>query len=292
MRGLDFALIEEVAAATRAAAKAGPAAAVARRVCGDVLRWLLWQGPIMRRDPRSVLQRATVAPSTSAVGAAVKAFYRQPGVVLVRPPGSGWPAYILSIPHQRAVLSVAFSPDGSRLLAAVGRDALVLEAATGQLLVRLQGHRRRVNCCAWSAREGSGVIATGAADGSVRLWAAATGVETRTLPGHADETLCVALSSDGSRLVSGSADKTAALWDCQSGACLHSFVAHGAGVVAADFSSDGRLVATASHDYTAMIWDAQSGRRLHTLTGHTAEARARAENPPPHTHRLHHRVPP
>lgn len=278
-RGLDFALIEEVAAASRAADKAGPEAAGARRVTNDVLRWLLWQGPTMRRDPRSVLQRATVAPAGSAIGATIKSFYRQPGVVLVRPPGGGWPAYLLSIPHPRAVLSVAFSPDGARLLAAVGRDTLVLDAATGQLLVRLSGHRRRVNCCAWSEREGSGVIATGSADGVVKIWAAATGVETRTLAGHAEETLCVALSADGARAVSGSLDKTAVVWCCASGAAVHTLAGHGGAVVAAAFSRDGALVATGSRDYTAMLFDAATGRRLFVLTGHTAEVTAVAFHP-------------
>src|SRR2546427_3907116 len=51
-------------------------------------------------------------------------------------------------------------------------------------------------------------LASGSADGIVKLWDAATGQELLTLKGHTDIVFSVAFSPDGKRLASGSLDRT------------------------------------------------------------------------------------
>ena len=59
-------------------------------------------------------------------------------------------------------------------------------------------------------------LASGSADGTVRLWDALTGAHVRTLEGHTDAVSSVAFSPDGRTLASGSWsgswDNTVRLW--------------------------------------------------------------------------------
>jgi WD40 repeat protein len=83
------------------------------------------------------------------------------------------------------VWSVAFSPDGGRILGGDDGGARVWDAATGAVLRRLGGDPGRVRSVAFSPDGGR--ILTGDDGGRVRVWDAATGQPTgftmATLPG-------------------------------------------------------------------------------------------------------------
>ena len=57
-----------------------------------------------------------------------------------------------------------------------------------------------------------GEEATSSADGTVRIWNAATGQERASLTGHTGTVTAVAAAPDGSWLASGSADSTVRSW--------------------------------------------------------------------------------
>ena len=84
---------------------------------------------------------------------------------------------------------------------------------------------------------------------------------------HANQVSDVAVSPDGSRIVTTSEDKTARLWDSATGAPLATLAGHTAWVTGAVFSPDGTLILTRSLDDTARIWSAQTGALLHVLEG-------------------------
>ena len=111
--------------------------------------------------------------------------------------------------------SVAFSPDGSRIVSGSTNGTLrVWDVATGEELAELKGHEMYVTSVAFSP-DGSRIVSSG--DNTVRVWDAATGEELAVLEGHGMYLTSVAFSPDGSRIVSGSTGGTVFVWDTSSG---------------------------------------------------------------------------
>ena len=76
--------------------------------------------------------------------------------------------------HSALVTSVAFSPDGARVLSGSGDTTIKLwDAATGALIRTFEGHSAWVHSVAFS-RDGTRVL-SGSGDGTVRIWNRETG---------------------------------------------------------------------------------------------------------------------
>jgi WD40 repeat protein len=73
------------------------------------------------------------------------------------------------------------------------------------------GHRDWVVATAISPD--SKLVASGALDGTVRLWEAGSGREIARLEGHSGWVESVAFTPDGKRVVTGSRDGTVRLWE-------------------------------------------------------------------------------
>jgi WD40 repeat protein/serine/threonine protein kinase len=171
--------------------------------------------------------------------------------------------------HLDPVRSVAFSPDGQRIVTGSNdATAKVWEAASGRELLRLKGHTSWIRSVAFSP-DGQRIL-TGGGDQTAKVWEAAGGRELLTLKGHDGGINSVAFSPDGRRIVTGSDDATAKVWEADGGRELLTLKGHSAPIWAAAFSPDGRRIVTGSDDATAMVWEAASGRQLFALKGHRA----------------------
>ncbi|KAG6807986.1 hypothetical protein H0H93_000734, partial [Arthromyces matolae] len=123
---------------------------------------------------------------------------------------------LMTIQTEFAVISVAFSSDGSRIVSALEDHSVrVWDASTGQELKMLEGHTQAVTSVAFSS-DGSRIV-SGSWDKSVRVWDAPTGQELKVLDGHTHGVTSVAFSGDGGRIVSGSWDKSVRVWDAPTG---------------------------------------------------------------------------
>lgn len=111
-------------------------------------------------------------------------------------------------------------------------------------------------------------LASGSADGTVRLWDLASGAETARLDGHTGQVASVAFSANGRLLASGSYDKTIRLWDVASGEQLLVLDGHDAGVQSVVFSPDGSVLASASADKSVRLWELVTGQERFHLEGH------------------------
>ena len=130
---------------------------------------------------------------------------------------------------------------------------------------------------------GGNTILTAGADGTARLWDAATGRPIGEAMKHPSMIGTAALRPDakvvvtagGSRMgrvidqqiqqitkVERPADNTARLWDAATGRPIGEPLEHQQVVEAVAFSPDGKSVLTGSADGTARLWDAATGRPI------------------------------
>ncbi len=158
--------------------------------------------------------------------------------------------------HNGRVNSVAFSPDGSRIVTASNdHTAQLWDARTALPLGGPMRHDDDVVMVAFSP-DGRRV-ATASKDGAARLWDGSTGAPASAPLRHKAAVIFVAFSPDGTRLGTASSD-TASLWDTASGAPIGSPLLHDGTVSAIAFSPDGTLLATAASDDLVRVWDTKT----------------------------------
>jgi WD40 repeat protein len=80
--------------------------------------------------------------------------------------------------------------------------------------------------------------------------------------GHADNILCIAWSSDNTRIVSCSQDSTCIVWNPVNAAVHHVFNKHACAVTCCDWSVDNLYIASGSSDGMIIIWNSYNGNVL------------------------------
>ena len=152
---------------------------------------------------------------------------------------------------------------------APANDDEALAALGPQLLA---GHTGEVLACGFSP-DGRW-LATGARDGTVRLWDLARRSEAHRFEGHARGVRACGFSPDGRWLATGGNDGTARLWDLAGGSEAHCFEGHTAWVGTCGFSPDGRWLAMGGFVETVRLWDVAVRVEAHRFEGHTGWVRA------------------
>ena len=84
---------------------------------------------------------------------------------------------------------------------------------------------------------------------------------------HADWAFSVAVTPDGSQIVSGSGDDTVKVWDLNTGALLRTLTGHTDRVLSVAVTRDGSQIVSGSFDKTLKVWDLNTGGVLRSLTG-------------------------
>jgi WD40 repeat protein/tRNA A-37 threonylcarbamoyl transferase component Bud32 len=170
--------------------------------------------------------------------------------------------------HKREVVSVEFSPDGRRLVAAsFDGTARVWDAGTAQPVTPPLRHAEEIWNVNFSS-DGQRVV-TASSDHTAQIWDATTGLPLTPPLRHEKRVFYAVFSPDGRRVASTSEDKTARVWDALTGQPVTPPLQHADVVLYASFSPDGQRLVTTSFDHTARIWNAETGQPVTPALQHT-----------------------
>ncbi|MEG4488376.1 WD40 repeat domain-containing protein [Microcoleus sp. D2_18a_B4] len=89
----------------------------------------------------------------------------------------------------------------------------------------------------------------------------------------------IAITPDGTKMVSGLGDKSLIVWDMMTGTPLKTLTGHNGSVDAVAVTKDGKQIVSASTDSTIKIWNIETGENIDTFTGHQSSIRAIAITP-------------
>jgi WD40 repeat protein len=99
--------------------------------------------------------------------------------------------------------TLAFSPDGERIVLDSQNSLLIYDVATGRQLRSLEGHSSTIGCVVFNAA--GTLFATASNDRTIRLWNS-EGDEVAVLYGHRGAVSALAFTADDRSLLSGGED--------------------------------------------------------------------------------------
>jgi WD40 repeat protein/serine/threonine protein kinase len=169
---------------------------------------------------------------------------------------------VLSGISNRKLRTAVWNPLGDKLAAVVGIQVFVFDVSSKKLLNAFNTHTEDIVSLAW----GDNGIATGAWDGTLRIWNAKSGRLTQQMEGHSKWADALEWSPDGQRLASAGFDMRVNIWEVNTGKRLASMTGHTSVIYALAWHPAGNRLASFSGDKTVRLWDTTNGREIIALS--------------------------
>lgn len=168
--------------------------------------------------------------------------------------------------HTNWIFSVSYSPDGRKIVSASADGTVrAWDISSNKPIITIPIHGGWAMSAVFSAD--SDKVIVGIQDGTVAVYNLYGGI-LRSFNPHNGMINDIALSRDGTRILTATVDNSARMWDFRTGEIRTAFYGHEGWVNSVAFSSDGSMVVTAAQDKSARIWDARTGKLIAVLSGH------------------------
>lgn len=210
---------------------------------GHPIQAAVYLSDALRRDPGSATLRSLVTQALVPM----RAFQRD------------------LVGHEHDITSVAYSPDGDRIVtASTDKTARIWRPRTGELLLTLRGHEKLLDWASWSP-DGK-LVATAGGDKTVRVWRADTGEQIHSF---ADPNpYRVYYTPDGTTLVVGDQSGEIRFLDAKTGARLATRKVHDNRIQSVAFRPDGKRMLVGAWDRKVTEWDLATREVVLTVKDH------------------------
>jgi len=149
--------------------------------------------------------------------------------------------------------TIAFSPDGSKLVFAIGSMIHLWDAATLKEEYALKRHRAKIKSVKFSP-DGL-LLAFSGYDSTIKICDVESCTLLRTLKGHKFRVWDVDFSPDSRLLASAGWDATVNIWDATNGSHLLTLPSENKCVYSVAFSPDGNMLAAGGNGKTVQLWN-------------------------------------
>mmetsp|Transcript_18918 Transcript_18918/g.72899 ORF Transcript_18918/g.72899 Transcript_18918/m.72899 type:complete len:448 (+) Transcript_18918:53-1396(+) len=176
---------------------------------------------------------------------------------------SGFRQFRLAKGHSAGITGCILSEEGKELITcSIDTTIVIWDLASNSARLRLRGHKAAVSCVTTY----KGLLLSGSADKTIRIWVVKTGEMVDALAGGHKKTVKVVHQVEDSNFFSGSSDRTICVWNAETLEVDHVLEGHTGGI--SGLQARGDILLSSSYDGSIREWKWKEGECTRQFLGH------------------------